>query len=182
MNATIKPFTLANIYGPNDDNPSFLNFFFAALHEKTNIILGGDFNTVINPTLDCSNSSANTRHTHSSEIIKHYQEYGNSNGWRMKNPTQLEYSYTSPHHQTSPRLHFFLISNSLTQYITESSIHPVIISDHAPVSVTISNQTNTNKQHLRGHRFQHSYTERVGILSGDERLSRYLAITSMGNR
>lgn len=148
MNVSINntPFTLVNVYGPNNDDPLFFHTLFATLQDKANILLAGDFNTVINPSLDRSNPTVNTRHTHSSDTIKQYmQSYGLSDSWRMNNPTKLEYTYTSPHHHSSSRLDFFLISNSLTQYITENKIYPIIISDHAPVSITISNQNTTNK-------------------------------------
>lgn len=36
---------------------------------------------------------------------------------------------------------FFLISKSLTQYVTETTIHPIIISDHAPISITLHAQS-----------------------------------------
>lgn len=152
MNVTINntPFTLVNIYGPNNDDSLFFHNLFAALLDKKNILLAGDFNAVINPAMDRSNSSGNTKPTHSTEIITQYMEdYGLSDSWRMKNPTHREYTYTSPHYHTSSRLDFFLISNSLSQYIAENTIHPIIISDHAPVSLTISTQTKINKPQSR---------------------------------
>lgn len=152
LNASINhtPFTFANIYGPNNDDPTFFHTIFKALQDKTNILLAGDFNTVINPTIDHSNSTGNIRHTNSSDIIKQYmQRYGLSDSWRIKNPTKLEYTYTSLHHKSSSRLDFFLCSNSLAQYITENTIHPITISDHAPVSITISNHTTASKTPTR---------------------------------
>ena len=41
-------FTIANLYGPNSDDPSFFHTFFSTLDNfsDTKIIIGGDFNTV----------------------------------------------------------------------------------------------------------------------------------------
>ncbi len=43
--------TITNIYGPNTDTPSLFHSVFAELSNFPNasIILGGDFNTVLNP-------------------------------------------------------------------------------------------------------------------------------------
>ena len=39
-------FTLANIYGPNRDDPDFFSFVFDNIHSSSqdNLLLGGDFN------------------------------------------------------------------------------------------------------------------------------------------
>ena len=39
-------FTLANIYGPNKDDPDFFSFVFDNIHSSSqdNLLLGGDFN------------------------------------------------------------------------------------------------------------------------------------------
>ena len=65
---------------------------------------------------------------------------GLGDSWRMRNPSLREYSYFSPLYQSSSRIDFFLVSNSLT-HIKENTIHPIMISDHAPVSLAINTQT-----------------------------------------
>ncbi len=85
-------FTLANIYGPNSDDPNFFHCFFSLLHDTTNIILGGDFNTVINPSTDRSSVLDNSKKWHSTEIIKQYMDdYGLCDSWRGRNPVLKEY-------------------------------------------------------------------------------------------
>uniref|UniRef100_A0AAY4DZV8 Endonuclease/exonuclease/phosphatase domain-containing protein n=1 Tax=Denticeps clupeoides TaxID=299321 RepID=A0AAY4DZV8_9TELE len=53
---------LANVYGPNWDDPQFFCTFFAKLpHLDTyHLILGGDFNKVLQPNLDRSNPTLST--------------------------------------------------------------------------------------------------------------------------
>ncbi len=67
-----KDFTIANIYGPNMDDENFFHTFFSILSEfsQSAVIIGGDFNTVINPTLDQSNAPNQMKTWHSAEIIK----------------------------------------------------------------------------------------------------------------
>lgn len=131
--------TIGNIYGPNTDNPSFFQNFFATLSENTNntVIIGGDFNTVINHSLDRSNNSTTNRTTKSTNIITQYaNELGLGDSWRLQNPSSREYTFYSTVHKTYSRIDFFLISNSIISNISDSTIHPIIISDHAPISIT----------------------------------------------
>lgn len=106
-------YTLANIYGPNNDDPSFYHTFFSSICDTNNIIIAGDFNTVINPQMDRSNSPVSSRTWHSTEIIKQYMNhYGLADSWRINNPSRREYTYFSPVHQSFSRIDFFLISKS----------------------------------------------------------------------
>ena len=48
------PLTIANLYGPNNDDPSFFHGFFSILNglPSSELIIGGDFNTILDPTMD----------------------------------------------------------------------------------------------------------------------------------
>ena len=50
-------FTLINIYAPNDDAPEFFLKMIEdqKTHDNTNIVLGGDFNLVLDITMDSTN-------------------------------------------------------------------------------------------------------------------------------
>ena len=54
LNVNDKLFTLVNIYAPNDDSPQFFKEIDAKLNNFTcdSVIFGGDFNLVMNLTLD----------------------------------------------------------------------------------------------------------------------------------
>ena len=49
-----KDITLVNVYGPNDDNTQIFEKLetFVANNDEQNLIIGGDFNTVLNPNID----------------------------------------------------------------------------------------------------------------------------------
>ena len=55
-NIYIIVYSLANIYAPNWDDEAFIKSFFSALPDVDahNLIIGGDFNCVLNPELDRS--------------------------------------------------------------------------------------------------------------------------------
>ena len=137
INITINnnPMTIASIYGPNSDSPSFFHSFFSNISRISDgpIIIGGDFNTVIDPSMD--RSTCSTRLSQSTEIIKQYMEdLGLGDGWRLQNPTSREYSFFSSVHKSYSRIDFFLLSNSIQSKLSNLTIHPIIISDHAPVT------------------------------------------------
>jgi len=105
INSTINNnnITIANIYGPNNDDEHFFHSFFSILSgfSQSALIIGGDFNTVINPILDKSNTSNYRKTWHSTEIIKQYMtDFGLGDNWRQKNPTTKEYTYFSPVHKS----------------------------------------------------------------------------------
>jgi len=64
-------------------------------------------------------------------------------------PTLREYTFFSPvHHSYSRQLfiyiqeiYYFLVSSSLISEISDTKIHPITIGDHAPVSITLKNNS-----------------------------------------
>lgn len=146
VNVTInnKDITIASIYGPNEDDGNFFHNFFLVnilyiCISQSAIIIGGDFNTVINPVLDKSNNPDSTKVQHTTDVIKQYMtELGLGDNWRQKNPTMKEYTYFSPVHKTYSRIDFFLTSNSINSTVSHTTTEPIIISDHVPVTLSIN--------------------------------------------
>lgn len=128
--------TIMNIYGPNNDNPSFFHDVFSKLNDNSNIILAGDFNTVLDEKLD--RSHINNRHWHSTNtLIQYMQEFGLGDSWRLSHPDTRQYTHYSQVHHSSSRIDYILLSNTLLSNVKNSLIHPISISDHAPVSLTL---------------------------------------------
>lgn len=139
VNATIynHNLTIVNVYGPNDDDPSFFHNLFSIIQGSSNIIIGGDFNTVLNPDKD--RSTAKYKNWQTTDTINQYMsDFGLGDSWRTLYPSDRKYTYFSTVHQSFSRLDYFLISNTLTTLVKQIIIHPIIISDHAPVSLTLS--------------------------------------------
>ena len=78
MDITIqgKEFVIINIYGPNHDND---NALFEKLNEivdiEKNIIIGGDFNTVLNTNIDKRNGRKDTNKKCRNKINKIIENY-----------------------------------------------------------------------------------------------------------
>ena len=64
--------TLATIYAPNDDDPSFFEGFFSHLQDFQceDIILGGDFNLILNLEKDKKGGLAKAANTIKDHVAK----------------------------------------------------------------------------------------------------------------
>lgn len=139
-----NPLTIVNLYGPNNDDPSFFHSLFSILKNlpSSDLIIGGDFNTILDPTIDKSNTTGNIRTLKSTIVLKQYMEdCGLGDSWRLNHPNDREYTHFSKVHHTNSRIDFFLTSNSLHSDIFETQIHPNTISDPALVSVKLHTKT-----------------------------------------
>lgn len=65
------PITICNVYAPNDDRPEFFEQTFETLPSETNLILGGDFNLVLDLNLDKVGGRSAT-HTRSQAVVKSF--------------------------------------------------------------------------------------------------------------
>uniref|UniRef100_A0A3P9CFM5 exodeoxyribonuclease III n=1 Tax=Maylandia zebra TaxID=106582 RepID=A0A3P9CFM5_9CICH len=141
-----KKLCIVSIYGPNVDEPSFFHGFFSALSEHLDctLILGGDLNLGLNEEMDRLNTTGTQRNWQSTNIIKQYMnDFGLCDAWRSLHPTSKEYTFFSHVHHSYSRLDYFLVSSSLLCDISDTEIHPIAVSDHAPVSLTLMHKNNT---------------------------------------
>ena len=139
-------FCIANVYGPNIDDPSFFHNFFSILsaHSDKTLIVGGDLNIVLNPQIDKVSKTSNSNPGESADTVKQYMsDFGLCDVWRSSHPALREYTFFSTVHHSYSRLDYFLASNSMIKGISDTRIHPITISDHAPVSVTFTNKADT---------------------------------------
>ena len=102
---------LVNIYAPNWDSPDLYRQLFSCIPESGthHLILGGDFNTVLQPSLKRSKIPAGPL-SKSAHIVKMFcQSSGVVDLWRFKNPTLKEFSFFS----TAHRIDFFLVDKKM---------------------------------------------------------------------
>lgn len=135
---------IANIYGPNVDDPSFFHNFFSTLsaYSDKTLIVGGDFNIALNPQIDRVSKTSSHRPWESVDLVQQYMsDFGLCDAWRMSHPALKEYTFFSTVHHSYSRLDYFLVNNSMIKGISDTQIHPITISDHAPVSLTFTNKT-----------------------------------------
>ena len=136
---------LCNIYGPNNDDPYFFELFFEHLDhfEETNKIIGGDFNLILDPSLDKRGGNPH-KNKNSREMLNFIMEECNLvDIWRAQHPDTFQYTFRCMNpERIFTRLDFFLISDSMQCFVEESKIAPGYLTDHSNVQITVKTQNN----------------------------------------
>jgi len=133
-------YILINVYAPNENTEriEFHNKLANYINSK-NVIIGGDFNEVLDPHLDRSNSiTYNT--SKSRQVLKQFiVDKQLCDIWRYRNYEKR--MYTRQQHVEGKlkqsRLDYFLISRSLIENAVTSYIKYSSISDHALVCLKL---------------------------------------------
>lgn len=140
-------FKLLNIYSPNCESSQvqFYKFLhkFMKKHLKSddNIMMGGDFNVILNSQLD--RKGGNHRDTvQYKQIISTLHlilsEFQLEDTWRNKNPHTKRFTWRRKRPQPcSSRLDYWFISLHLSDHIGKIDILPSYYSDHSPVCVQL---------------------------------------------
>ena len=136
-------YLLINVYGPNTDEPEFFKTIFDRVSEFNfdYIILGGDINLVIDPTLDRkTEKSSKESHLKSRSLIKQLmEEYDMVDIWRLMHANERKYTWSRKNPvPTFSRLDMFLISYGLANQIDKSYIKPGYKTDHSLIGMNIS--------------------------------------------
>ena len=129
---------VCNIYAPNNDNPEFFKSVMMFM-ENCNCehwIMGGDWNLILDKDMDSYN-----RKTNNNKSAKFLHEYMQANeltdAWRAMHPDMRRYT----HHKRKPvccsRLDFYLITSSLINNVTDSSIQTSTYSDHNMITLNV---------------------------------------------
>ena len=104
-----KQLTLSNIYAPNDDNPNFFTSVFDHLADFKceEIIIGGDFNLVLDVEKDKKGDLART-HKKCFEVINSSTENLDLiDAWRVLNPESSRFTWRQKKPEIHCRLDFF---------------------------------------------------------------------------
>ena len=141
-----KVLALVNIYAPNNDNTS--TFFFQNLldhllsFECEEIIMGGDFNLVMDIQKDKKRGNATT-HRNS---LKAVQNIVNSldliDVWRTLNPDAKRFTWRKTKPEVHCRLDYFMIGSSLTTATTNADILPGYKTDHSLITIHLASNNN----------------------------------------
>ena len=131
--------TLVNVYAPNYDDCNFFTKLFSTIpgEDNYNLIIGGDFNCVLNTVLDRSSTRTQSL-TKSAKVINDLMlQNGVSDIWRFKFSDKKAFSFFSNVHHTYTRIYYFLLDNRLLGNINSCIYHSITISDHGAVSFCI---------------------------------------------
>ena len=139
-----KNITLCNLYAPNEDKPDFFRDIAIYLQDCQcdEIIIGGDFNLVMDVSKDKKGGRAST-HKNSLEEVKGICEtWDVVDIWRVLNPEEERYTWRQKNLQIQCRLDFLLISQSLINNVNTVDIVPGYKTDHSMVTMEITTNAN----------------------------------------
>ena len=130
--------TVINIYAPNGDDSQF---YKTVLLESTQsygqCIIGGDFNLILNPCMDKSSKGPASLSKDALALREDMKDLGYIDIWRVRNPTEREYSHYSHVHKVFTRIDLFLIPSSLESNVLACEYLPRILSDHSPLKIKV---------------------------------------------
>lgn len=97
LDVTIGDFSLVivNVYGPNEDDPTFYQRLFEIVNTRENesLILAGDFNTTLDPEKDLYNN-AGSNHVKKRKVLRDYLESkGLVDIWRIQHKNDRIFSW-----------------------------------------------------------------------------------------
>ena len=138
------PFLFVNLYAPTErcEHCPFFDRFAEALENmnadpNSQIIIGGDFNTHLDPILDNLGGRIESKPS-----VKKINEIMTAMDlidiWRIRNPEKKQYTWTQKKPLIRRRLDYWLISTEIQDDITEANIIPAIKSDHSAITLTIN--------------------------------------------
>ena len=136
--------TLVNIYAPNNDNPAFFQNLLCHIlsFECEEVIVGGDFNLVLDVHKDKKGGNSTTH----SNSLKEVQNMENLldliDVWRVFNPDTKRFTWRRTKPEIHSRLDFFLVSASLTPTIRNADILPGYKTDHSLITIHLANNNN----------------------------------------
>lgn len=133
-------FTLVNLYGPNSDSPNFFSQISEHIDDigNTDTIICGDYNCVLNPDLDYYNykgiNNAKARNT----VLEIINEKYLIDPFRENYPTKKKFTWRKKNPCKQARLDYFLISESLRQFVKKADIESGYRSDHSMVTLELN--------------------------------------------
>lgn len=104
---------------------------------NSNIIIAGDMNLVLDTCLDKS-ASAHTQQSKSSHVVRSALKNMNMvDTWRLLYPTGRAYCFFSSVHGSYSRIDYSFLDSKLIPIMRDVTYHPILISDHSPVSIDL---------------------------------------------
>ena len=141
-----QSYILCNIYAPTRDHKNdqinFIKKFKNMLlpYENENLLVGGDFNFYLDPSLDKLDSMSNRQDNPAfrGEILSLLESFDLNDAWRTLFPSSRRYTWHS--RGKSSRLDYWFLSNHILNSLQEYKILPGLHSDHSILKIEISTQ------------------------------------------
>lgn len=130
-----KRFSLAAIYGPNNDSPLFFKSLFEEIDRLANesVIICGDFSLVLDPEMDYYNYKQINNKNARKFLLDEIEVRSLSDPFRALSPLAKRYTWRKKSPLQQSRLDFFLVSEDFRQYINKCEVGISYRSDHSVV-------------------------------------------------
>ena len=132
-------FRLINLYAPNNDNPFFYSQIksFIESSNKQYTIVCGDFNLVLDPEMDSMNYVSINNPQSRAKVFEICESLAMVDSFRLSHPQLKRYTWRRKNPLKQARLDYFLVSNILTDIMTNSEILPGYRTDHSILQLTL---------------------------------------------
>ena len=135
FNAYGSDFQLVCLYGPNNKiaGNAFFESFFQALDPDMPILLGGDFNTVVDPYIDRLGCNPNSpwAYNWSDSLALLMENFNLKDCWREKHPNISDFTWRRSNGLQASRIDMFWIPEYLIEHVRSIEIFPFFRSDHS---------------------------------------------------
>ena len=137
---------LINIYNANTEAEQLhrLNDLINILEtfediQNKSFVLGGDFNVILNPSLDSEGGKPVIKKRTIAKLIQITENLDLCDIWKIRNPKRKRFTFRQ-HHSTvfiQRRLDYFFISNTLQESIKTADTLAAFSTDHSPVTFSL---------------------------------------------
>ena len=138
------------------------------VEQGNKIILGGDWNVLLDPKLDRLGGKYNV--SKNSQLVNNtlhdiMELFNIGDIWRIKNPESRQYTWKRKNPTIKSRLDFWLVSDSLFDSVHSVDIEPSVRSDHSAISLTLKS-LNSNKKGKGYWKLNNSFINEADYIAG----------------
>ena len=114
---------------------------------EKNLILAGDFNLYLNSKLDAKGGKPTIKKKSLAKLTQLKESYDLCDIWRIRNPVTSTFIFKQKHCTAfiECRLDYIFISNSLQEFINDTSILTSLSTDHSPVYLSLLKENKHTK-------------------------------------
>ena len=134
-----ETYLMVSIYGPNEDDPNFYTNLSHTIrsYDTDHVIMAGDFNFVINPSIDSYNYAREYNPNAKRVFLNLVDEEELVDAWRELNPEKSEYTWARNNPIKCGRLDMFFVNANLITSVRNARIKPGYRTDHSIVEMSL---------------------------------------------